>query len=253
MTLEEIRAASAEHFRRDKLNAENVTETTPGKITDAAKRFAATLSDVAPVFVPVVADDHGLYAWCSDGVHEKIKADGGSIVFGWTIWEWPGAMLTAEFHSVWRDDVGDLFDITPKPGGQTRILFVPDHSYAQNFNFDDRPRNRRFNLHANTDRSAELATMKKGLSDGQQRYEEGRAAKAGLSLDDWLKRKLPSDPLAKAVDELIAACAIFEEHFDSLGVAGDVKVDGRFKVLLLQRLAAQERMKKLLRAELPNG
>jgi len=253
MTLAEIRAASAEHFERDKLDAKHVTETTPAEITEAARQFAATLSDAAPVFVPVVADDHGLHGWCSDGVQQKVAADGGSIAFGWTIWEWPGAMLTAEFHAVWRDGTGALFDITPKPGGQARILFVPDLSCPQGFNFDERPRNRRVSLRAEPDRGAEVAAIKSGLGPGQLRYEERRAAKAGVSLDDWLGKKLTPDALAVAIDELIGACATFEEHFDSLGVAGEVTVDDKFKLLLLRRLAAQERMKKLLKAELPNG
>lgn len=253
MTLEEIRAASTEHFKRDRLDAKNVTETTPDEITDEVCRFAATLSDAEPVFVPVVGDQYGLYAWCSDGVQEKIKADGGSIVFGWTIWEWPGAMLTAEFHSVWRDDAGALIDITPKPGGQTRIIFVPDLSYPQDFDFDDRPRNRRVSLRAKRDRSGELAVIKGGLTAGQLRYEEKRAAKAGVSLDEWLKGKLLPDALAVAIDELIDACATFEKHFDSLGTAGNVTVDNKFKVLLLRRLAAQERMKNLLKTESSDG
>lgn len=253
MTLDEIRAASAQQFRQEKAGAAEITETTPPTITEAITRFTATLGGAAPVFVPVIQDEHGLYGWCSDGVREKVRAAGGSIAFGWTIWEWPSVMLTAEFHAVWRDDAGALFDITPKPAGQKRILFVYDLSYAQDFNFDERPRNRRVRLHVEPDRSAELAAVKSALNGGKQRYEEGRAAKAGVTLDEWLAKKLAPDALAEAIDELIAVCGAFEAHFDSLGVAGTIAVDSKFKTLALRRLAVQERMKKLLKANLSDG
>lgn len=252
MTIEQIRAQSAEQFASDKRDASQVTEITPIEITEAARRFAAALGNSDPVFVPVVDDAYGLYGFCSDGVREKINSDGGSAVFGWTIWEWPGAMLTAEFHAVWRDDAGTLLDITPKPAGHSRILFVPDLNYTQDFDFDERPRNRRVSLRADLDRSEELAAIKNGLGTGQRRYEERRAERAGVSLDEWLKGKLPPDQLGSAIDELIEACAAFEEYFDSLGTAGTIPVDDRLHALMRRRVFAQERMKKLLKAE-PSG
>src|SRR5690242_51391 len=100
---------------------QNISETTPSLITDAISKFAKNLSGSKPVFIPVIADNYGLYGWCADGVKEKINHDGGSIVFGWTIWKWPQVRLTAEFHAVWESPTHDLIDITPKPHGETNI------------------------------------------------------------------------------------------------------------------------------------
>jgi len=124
MQLSAIKAASAEHLRLAQMDAAEISETTPSQVTNQVEAFAEELGGT-PLYVPVVADEQGLYGWCSDGVREKVKAEGGAIVFGWTIWEWPRVMLTAEFHAVWRNDAGEMFDITPKPGGEQRILFVP--------------------------------------------------------------------------------------------------------------------------------
>lgn len=35
-------------------------------------------------------------------------------------------MVEAEFHAVWLSPEGQMIDITPKPHGETQILFVPD-------------------------------------------------------------------------------------------------------------------------------
>jgi hypothetical protein len=52
---------------------------------------------------------------------------GGSIQFGWVIWENQVLEFTeAMFHSVWRNRDGKLIDITPRQDGEKKILFVPD-------------------------------------------------------------------------------------------------------------------------------
>jgi hypothetical protein len=77
-------------------------ETTPSIISTAVVAFATELGGAAQ-FVPVINDQCGLFGWCSDGVEEKVRNEGGKISFGWSIWEWPNILLTAEFHSVWED------------------------------------------------------------------------------------------------------------------------------------------------------
>jgi hypothetical protein len=65
---------------------------------------------------------------CFPAVARQVRDHGGSICHGWQIWEWPGVMLEAEFHAVWRTPNGQLRDITPKPEPIPRILFLPDPS-----------------------------------------------------------------------------------------------------------------------------
>jgi hypothetical protein len=36
-------------------------------------------------------------------------------------------VIEGEFHAVWSSPQGRLLDVTPKPDGETRILFLPDN------------------------------------------------------------------------------------------------------------------------------
>lgn len=247
MDFSQIKAASAQLLADTRAAVSDTQETTPADITPAILNFAEPTLGGTPVFVPVVSDPHGLYGWCSDGVKQKIAADGGGIAFGWIIWEWRDAMLTAEFHAVWRDPDRNLIDITPKPSGEARILFVHDAAYPANFDFDQRPRNRRVRIRADQDLAAAAAALRAKLTPSQERYEQRRADKAGLALDQWLARKVPADPLNDAIDKAIAACVAFEEHYDSLGAAGLIVPDDEFRRLALRRDGSVQKLKRLTR------
>lgn len=248
MTLAEIRAASAEQLAMEREEAGNVTETTPPEMTPAVAAFAQSLEAEAAQYIPVIDDPYGLYGWCSDGVREKVKHDGGRCIFGWSIWEWPRVLLTAEFHCVWENNEGERFDITPKPKNEDRILFVADLSYPQDFDFDLRPLNRRTRLYVGADPIERAAAASARLTDGQRKYEEKRGQKAGMSLDDWLVSKVPPEPLVNLIDQLIVACNEFEKHFDSLGTAGHVEVDAKFQALALRRISLQQQLKQRLKS-----
>lgn len=242
--LEAIRDASQRQLAAERQEAAEIVETTPRDLSPAIDAFARTLGGSDPAFIPVVPDPHGLYGWCSDGVREKIRHDGGRCLFGWTIWEWPGVMATAEFHAVWESGAEELLDITPKPKEETRILFVPDRNYPEDFDFDMRPRNRRHRLYTEQDAAPTAASLNAALSGAKRQYEEKRARKAGRSLEDWLLAKVPRDPLAEKIDLLIATCDAFDEHFDTLGTAGLVAVDKKFEALMQRRLTLQRDVKR---------
>jgi hypothetical protein len=195
------------------------SETTPNSVTTEITAFSAQLGGIAE-FVPVVDDQYGLFGWCSDGVEEKIRHDGGRLRFGWAIWEWPEVMLTAEFHAVWEDETESRFDITPKPQKEMSILFVADESYPQNFNFDQRPTNRRFRIFHEPDHSAAIGYKIESMKQSQLLYETKRAKKRGLTLAQLLEEKIPSDPLAIMIDRLISVC-------DRLDIKTDTLSDGQ--------------------------
>jgi hypothetical protein len=65
---------------------------------------------------------------CFPNVDRQISREGGHLVCGWTVWEWPRVLVEAEFHGVWKSPAGELVDITPKHGGDDQILFLPDPS-----------------------------------------------------------------------------------------------------------------------------
>lgn len=79
-----------------------------------------------PVYLDVRPEASAIPAECFANVAAKVAADGGSIVHGWQLWEWPHVLVEAEFHAVWRAPDGTLHEITPKHDGDDRILFVPD-------------------------------------------------------------------------------------------------------------------------------
>jgi hypothetical protein len=63
---------------------------------------------------------------CFHVVKQHVAINGGRQVFGWSIWEWPGVFLEAEFHSVWETPHGVLIDITPKQMLFDSITFLLD-------------------------------------------------------------------------------------------------------------------------------
>ncbi len=63
---------------------------------------------------------------CFPIIEKQVQDHGGSICYGWQIWEWPNIMIEAEFHAVWKDSDGGLHELTPKPLLIKNILFLPD-------------------------------------------------------------------------------------------------------------------------------
>jgi hypothetical protein len=51
--------------------------------------------------------------YCHHNVAQQVLDRGGRQVFGWRFWI-VNDHLTAEFHSVWSDVDGHLWDITPQ-------------------------------------------------------------------------------------------------------------------------------------------
>lgn len=132
-------------------------ETTPRAISSAVLRFCGKISpDVEPVFVEVEPPDDdatdsqcvatelkegvGLNIKpgfspdakprkpkaCWDNVQATVERLGGSPVTGWLVWEMPDVLLNAERYACWLSPEQKTIDVTPKPDGETRILFFSD-------------------------------------------------------------------------------------------------------------------------------
>jgi hypothetical protein len=202
MSIEKVRAASSELFSRTAAGPSG-KETTPTAITPAVIALCESLNTEPPAYMPVQEDRCGLYGFCNLGVLGKIKADGGTIRFGWIIWEYPGLYLTAEFHSVWVDSSGVLIDITPKPDGETEIVFASGPFYPSDFDFTKRPNSRRIRTYEAPSRG-DLARIRiTKMTASQVRYETERAMKKGMALEQWIELRLPVDPLPKLIDDYL--------------------------------------------------
>jgi len=106
----------------------HVRATTPAELSPKIAEFGAKLADgQAAVFVPVQVEAGAKYGECLPNVQAVVEAKGGVVRTGWCIWEVPTILLQAERHAVWEVD-GELIDVTPKPGKEERICFLPDTS-----------------------------------------------------------------------------------------------------------------------------
>ncbi len=103
-----------------------VGTTTPSRLTSPITALCNEISpDHRPQYVSVLPEDDAQVGACFKNVVDKVARDGGKIVHGWAIWEWPKVFVEAEHHAVWSDGL-NLIDVTPHASGETEILFLPD-------------------------------------------------------------------------------------------------------------------------------
>ena len=101
--------------------------TTPSAISRPVRNLVDRLvCNGAAEYLTVSIEPYAQINECFPNVAMKILRDGGRMLCGWQIWEWPHVLVEAEFHAVWLSSEGIMVDITPKPQGENRILFVPD-------------------------------------------------------------------------------------------------------------------------------
>ena len=99
---------------------------TPQKITKHVRRLISKVArGTEPVYLKVEPEPDAVVSECFPNVEQKISRDGGSMLCGWQIWEWPRVLVEAEFHAVWVSPDGRLAEITPKQDNEAEILFVP--------------------------------------------------------------------------------------------------------------------------------
>lgn len=81
-------------------------------------------SDSKEVIVTVQVEPYATPKNCFPNVEEKVKRDGGSIVYGWSVLL--GQFLVeAERHAIWKSPQNELIDITPSTSGMETTLFIP--------------------------------------------------------------------------------------------------------------------------------
>jgi hypothetical protein len=100
---------------------------TPRRITPEVQEFCHEVAAASePLYLDIAPTEQDIALDCFINVEKRVTEVGGSIQYGWRIWEWPHTMIEAEFHAVWRTPDSTLVDNTPAPQGRTRILFLPD-------------------------------------------------------------------------------------------------------------------------------
>lgn len=114
---------------------------TPKEVTKHVRRLMSKIAPGRDAIYLTVQPEHGAQvSECFPNVIEKISREGGSMLCGWQIWEWPHVLVEAEFHAVWVSPNGSLTEITPKQDGEGMILFVPDPQLTYNGSAKDNVR-----------------------------------------------------------------------------------------------------------------
>jgi hypothetical protein len=158
----------------------SVNETTPPKITSHILALCDDLGAMEPLHLDVCPAPQARMGWCSTNVLDRCREEGGRPRYGWLVWEAPGLYLNAEFHCVWHDG-RDLRDVTPTQEGETCVLFAPDRRYGANFDFRQRPNNRRFRSYGWAEREPSVRAKLAGKLRRSRTEGEGRKRKASRS------------------------------------------------------------------------
>jgi hypothetical protein len=104
-----------------------MTTTTPQRLTRRLNQLIERVAPGArPQTVPVCPDQRAVLNECFPQVEDRIRVDGGRMVCGWLLWEWPHVLVEAEFHACWSPNDDELLDITPKYNGEEHVWFVRD-------------------------------------------------------------------------------------------------------------------------------
>lgn len=99
----------------------------PDRITSQIRELGRIISPNADIiYVNSEPVPSAQVSDCFPAVERQVVQEGGEVVYGWQIWEWPTLFIEAEFHAVWKTIAGDLLDITPKPFPCSQILFIRD-------------------------------------------------------------------------------------------------------------------------------
>lgn len=100
---------------------------TPIEIRPFVDRLVVAIGTAdPPVFVPVRPAPGAEINDCFPNVSRQVEREGGILIVGWSIAEWPDVMAEAEFHGIWKSPAGELIDVTPNVRREDRTLFAPD-------------------------------------------------------------------------------------------------------------------------------
>ncbi len=99
---------------------------TPDSITEDIMKISHIINSKGkPHFVEIFPDPFSKPNECFVNVQNKIKVFGGSIRYGWKVWEWKNVILELNFHSIWLSPSGLYVDLTPDED-DSKILFIED-------------------------------------------------------------------------------------------------------------------------------
>lgn len=102
--------------------------TVPQVLSSRLMEFCQTISSSEPIFISSIPVRGSRVSFCFENVERKVQRIGGSIAYGWAIWNRPSLYFEAEHHAVWCNKSGKLIDVSPQMGDRRSMLFLPDQS-----------------------------------------------------------------------------------------------------------------------------
>lgn len=100
---------------------------TPAEIgSELANLCTMLVAGTQPIYVSVRPESDTPTNECFPLVDVAVSRFGGTRLLGWSLWEFPGIFVEAEFHAVWESPNGELIDIAPKNRPVEKILFLPN-------------------------------------------------------------------------------------------------------------------------------
>jgi len=108
--------------------------TRTASLTPRTEEFCARIRpDIKPLSMAIRPERGCEPNECFSSVQKRVLRDGGRIQCGWSIWEWPGVYLEAEYHAVYAPPDGSPWiDLSPSPIPEiTHRLFLPDDAIAE--------------------------------------------------------------------------------------------------------------------------
>jgi hypothetical protein len=188
----------------------SMNETPPLEVTPDIADLCAELGGGTPVFVDVSAPPTSRVGWCFSNVADVVADKGGAPLNGWLIWLARGMWLNAEFHSVWQPPDGGLFDVTPKPDGESIIMYLPDPTYGPHFDFYRRPNSVRMRVYRHDERREGLANKIASFSEARLSYEKAKARSKGVTVAQSVGMGMKRDRLEKLIDGFLEDVGVLE-------------------------------------------
>lgn len=163
------------------------------------KLFDKINSEFEEEIIPVIPEKYAKNRHCLYNVEQKIKNDGGTVCFGWSIYQ-SEDLCEAEKHVVWENSKGDLIDVTPNEVGLKQIMFLPDNRYK---NVDE------LNVRINLSDSKAIDTLISLFSIDHQLYlDYAKKNENGFTMPNDVKRI--QDEVKNIID--------FYQHYIGKGV-----------------------------------
>jgi hypothetical protein len=73
-----------------------------------SKEILKLCADISPALVPipvnVAPEPSAELNNCFHNVASIVAKNGGAILYGWSLWEWPRVFIEAEHHAIWDNN-----------------------------------------------------------------------------------------------------------------------------------------------------